>query len=556
MNKLISLTKVLLKSSGSFLSKRKAKVNRNKSILLVILIMISLIPLTISFGLLVSKSIDGLKTINQEGLILNLGFTISSMIVFIFGIFYVMGTFYFSMDIDNLLPLPFRPSHILGSKFIVVVIYEYLTQSIVLLPIIIVYGIKVNVGIMYYLYSIIVFLTLPIVPLVLSSIIVMSIMRFTDVAKNKDRFKVIGGIIGIFFGIGINLFIQKYIGNGANQQELVDLLLKGNNSLVGKLSTMFVNVKYASLGIINSSSISGFLNILLYIGILVLSLIIFMVLGEALYFKGVVGISETTSKRKKLNNEELNKATVKNSSLKTYTIKELKILFRTPAYFMNCILSNFLMPIFMLIPIFINSEVGNLINKAAIVLKDYNDAGGVVVIFFAFIIFTTSTSAITATSISREGHNLFVNKYLPIGYDIQIKAKVLSGIIISTMSLILMLGVVAFLLKPSIVILGVILLVSLIGIVFASMIGILIDLYNPKLNWDNEQKAVKQNLNVFISMLLGLLFAGISIFIVFMFKLNTWTTLGLIVILFGAIITVLWKILMNKGIKIYNNIEC
>lgn len=559
MNKFIALTKVLLKTNGTFLSKgKKVKVNNKKNILLMILIAFSFLPLTITFGRFIYNSTEVLQKIGQEVVVISLGFTIASMIIFVFGIFYVMGTFYFSMDIQNLLPLPLRPSQILGGKFTVVVLYEYLTELVVLLPIIIAYGIKVDAGLMYYIYSIIVFLTLPIVPLVIGSIIVMIIMRFTDFAKNKDRFKVVAGILGIFFAVGINIIIQKGIGNTLNPEQLEKLLLEGNNSLINVTSKILPSLKFASLGLVNSNFLDGLVNILLFIIINIGALLIFTFVGEALYLKGVVGISETTSKRKKLGSKEFSKATQKNSEIKTYTLKEIKHLLRTPAYFMNCILVNFLWPVFMLIPFFAQSnksDMSNLINKLSNTLNDYSDIGGVVAIVFGVIIFSSASNAITATSISREGHNFYVNKYLPISFDKQITAKVLTGFIMSAISMVLLLSIFSFIVKPPIITIVILFIVSVIGIVFSSIIGMFIDLNNPKLVWDNEQKAVKQNLNVMISMLLGMVSAGLTIFIVFKFKLNTWETLSLIVVLFGAIDLLLWKLLMSKGANIYSKIE-
>lgn len=557
MNKFIALTKVLLKTNGTFLSKGKvkAKANNKKNILIMILIMFSFLPLTLTFGKFIYNSTESLQNIGQQGVVISIGFIIASMIIFVFGIFYVMGTFYFSMDINNLLPLPLRASQILGGKFTVVVLYEYLTQLVVLLPIIIAYGIKVSAGLMYYIYSIIVFLTLPIVPLVIGSIIVMIIMRFTDLAKNKDRFKVVAGMLAIFFAVGMNIFIQKYVGNTINPEQLQKLYLEGNNSFINVTSKILPSLKFASLGLINSNSPNGLVNIVLFTVINIGALLIFAFVGEGLYLKGVVGISETTSKRKKLGSKEFRKATQKNSEIKTYTLKEIKHLLRTPAYFMNCVLVNFIWPIFMLIPIYTQSNMGELIDKLTNALKDYSDIGGVVAIVFGVIIFSSASNAITATSISREGHNFYVNKYLPIGFDKQITAKVLTGFIMSTVSMILLLSIFSFIVKPPIIIIVILFIVSVIGIVFSSIIGMFIDLNNPKLVWDNEQKAVKQNLNVLISILLGLVSAGLTIFMVFKFKFNTWETLSLIVVLFGVIDILLWKLLMNKGVNIYSKIE-
>ena len=74
------------------------------------------------------------------------------------------------------------------AKFLTVVVYEYLTELIMLFPILMVYGVKNGEGIGFYLMSAVVFLLVPVVPLIMASIIVMIIMRFTNIGRHKDLF--------------------------------------------------------------------------------------------------------------------------------------------------------------------------------------------------------------------------------------------------------------------------------------------------------------------------------------------------------------------------------
>lgn len=51
----------------------------------------------------------------------------------------------------------------------------------------IVYGILTNAGIMFYTYMIIILLILPIIPIMITSLIISVIMRFTNKIKNKNK---------------------------------------------------------------------------------------------------------------------------------------------------------------------------------------------------------------------------------------------------------------------------------------------------------------------------------------------------------------------------------
>lgn len=553
MSRFIALTKILLKTNGESLGKSKGKL-KLKGIALILLLIACFMPMAIGIGAFVGKVYNILSPINQKGALLSLGFAMASMIIFFFGIFYVMGTFYFSMDVEYLLPLPFKASQIISAKLVVVLVYEYLTGIIILAPIIIAYGISDNAGVLYYIFGILIFLTLPLIPLIISSILVMIIMRFTSIAKNKDRFKTIGGIIAIFLGLGVNVIMQRTAASLTSPEQIQKIFMEGNNSLINLTSQMFPSAKLAALSLVGNDSAKGIMNLGLFIAITVIALAIFIIISEGLYFKGVIGISETTTRRKELSKGDISKATTQNSLFKAYTIKELKLLSRTPAYFMNCVLMNFLWPIFILLPMVINQ--GNA-NSLGMVGKFINDPKMMPVILAGAvggIVFVSSSNAIASTAISREGRILFVNKYMPISYKTQIMSKVFTGVIMGAIGMIMLVITLIALSRPPILLIILIITIGLLANLFTNLVGIFIDLNNPKLDWDNEQKAVKQNMNTLINWIPCLLVAGLIFFIVYKIKLSLIIASLLMFIVYGIIDLVLYKVLMTKGVELYENL--
>lgn len=553
MSKFIALTRVLLKTGTQSPGNKKNK-KQIKGILLGLLLIIAFTPIAIQFGKFLSVAYDGLHAMGQEAVILGFGLSIVCVVIFFFGIFYAMGIFYFSMDVENLLPLPFKPWHIMGAKFAVVLIYEYLTELIFFLPTIIAYGIKSNGGVLYYTYGVIIFLLLPIIPLVIASVINMIIMRFTNIAKNKDRFRLVGGLIAMGFGVGINIYIQRFT-QDINQSEITKMFEQGNNSLVALATKMFPSTIIAVNSLINTTNIHGIINLILFIVITLASLMIFIILGQALYFKGVMGVSETASKRKTLSSHELTKNTTQNSTLKIYILKELKLLFRTPIYFMNCVLMNFLWPVFLLIPIFAQKGGRSQLNMFTEFLQNDKTTGIALGIFFAFMVFVSCSNAISTTTISREGKNLFILKYIPMKYKDQLMAKVLSAVVLGVagMLMVCILGLILLKLPLDLVLLMII--VGFLGIVFTSFIGIFIDLNFPKLQWDTEQKAVKQNLNVIISMIICIALGGLMVFLIIKLELAKWAVFALIVVSCTILDLLLYYLLATKGVKMLRKIE-
>ncbi len=347
MSKIFILIKVLFKNGSGSEGKRKSKFP--SMILNIFLGLILVMSIGVPIGTFTAAIYKDFAVMGQEGIILSLAFSMVSFIIFIFGIIYVLTTFYFSKDIEALLPLPLKADEILSAKFITVLIYEYLTELIVLLPVIIGYGVKANTGISYWMISIIIFFLLPVMPLVLASILNMVIMRFTNLGKHKDAFRVVGGILAIFSGLGVNLLVQKASSSNMGEQNLLEVFAKGNNSMMNLLGGMFPTSKLAALALVSTSVNKGIMNLLLFILITVISFGVFMILARILYFKGVMGSSESFSKRKELKSKEFDKITSENSKIKSYVIKELRVVFRTPAFLLNCVVGTIVFPIFMII---------------------------------------------------------------------------------------------------------------------------------------------------------------------------------------------------------------
>lgn len=553
MSKIILLTKVLLKTSlGSITGTGKKKDRTNMWMLGIVAV--SLLPVLIGLITFISKGYNLLNPLQQTGIILSLGIVASGFVIFFFGIFYVISTFYFSMDIENLIPLPFKPSQIIAAKFIVVVVYEYVVELLFLGPILVVYGIKSSAGLVYYIYALLTFLALPVIPLAFASIIVMILMRFVNIGKKKDLFKLLGSFLAIGVAVGVNIAIQKFANNALDEEFILNALIEGNNSFVRIISNLFPGLSYAATGLSQSNTMSGLYDMLIFFAMTFGLFALFIVLGERLYFKGVLGISESDSKKKELTDAEMAKSSAKNSALRTYVAKELRVLFRTPAFLLNCVITNFLWPVFLLIPLLSGSgDLGSLPNLGNLIAKN-NAEPLVVAIGFAAIIFASSSNGITATAISREGDNFFTNKYIPLSYTKQITGKIIPGIILSTVASLLLLIVTVFLLSIPLYLAMIIFVLGILGTLMCSMLGIVIDIFNPKLVWDNEQKAVKQNLNVLFHLLSGVIIAGLIILLVVLRSLSFAATTTVIIGFTVGVSILLYKLLTTKGVQVYGNI--
>lgn len=174
---------------------------------------------------------------------------------------------------------------------------------------------------------------------------------------------------------------------------------------------------------------------------------------------------------------------------------------------------------------------------------------------FGIMLMTASINGIASTSISREGENILFNKYIPVSYRTQILAKVITGVLWGIVGMLIMCAVAAFLFDFPGFLVAVISVVSLPGILFANLVGVFIDLLNPKLHWSDEQRAVKQNLNLLFSLVICVLFTGLSIWILVKFHFTINQAAISLISFYALLDIVLYGVLMRKGCALFSKIE-
>ena len=123
-------------------------------------------------------------------------------LLFAKSIFESLNVLYFSKDLKVLLRMPIKSKDILNAKLLNMIVSEYEMEIIMLAIPMIVYGIYIKENIIFYLYMVIILLILPVIPILITSLVISIIMRFTNSIKNKSKVMYITIITAIFL-IGI-----------------------------------------------------------------------------------------------------------------------------------------------------------------------------------------------------------------------------------------------------------------------------------------------------------------------------------------------------------------
>jgi ABC-2 type transport system permease protein len=332
-------------------------------------------------------------------------------------------------------------------------------------------------------------------------------------------------------------------------------LLTDKSGFMNLISQIFPSTRFLGLALVNTDNSIGIVNILIFAGYSLLAVALAWLIGEKLYFKGLVGSSEITARRQTLSNSDYKRLGRSLPAILSYWKKEMRILIRTPTYFMNSVMTNLLAPVLVTVPFLIqaHNQKGPMPWEKFIARPEGQTI--LMVVIIGIIVFLAASNAIAATSLSREGKQFFISKYIPLPYLEQIQAKLLSAYVFGICGTVLMIIAARILMPLESVIIGMLLGVGMVAIIPVIEAGLLIDILQPKLQWENEQQAFKQNLNVIFSMLAAILLGGIILYIVVRFIHSPVWAAMFMLICFGLSALVLYYLLITWGIEQYHKLE-
>jgi ABC-2 type transport system permease protein len=516
------------------MSKPQDKRRRRMMVILsVICVLGVLLPVSIGIGILVGVMTQALVPVGYDDIGIQVMLHVLNLFTFVFGIMVIFNEFYFSNDIEYLLPWPLRAWQIVAAKYTAALFNENIMQCILVLSCMIGYGIGSGMDIAGWLLSIIGIVTLPVLPMAYCGILSMLIMSFTKLMKNKDsvqRFTVALLLIALFalvLSIGRlqNMDIVAYIGK----------VVAGERTVFHFLNYIFPNVPFY-VEIFREKSITALFG---YIAVNIIAVAVMLMMAEVLYFNGIIRLNSAGTKTHEKSLSRLLAGYRSHSQAFACFMREVRILVRTPVFFTNCVMINFIWPVFL----YAMYKIQRNALSMAFIRELYALGNRRVTLMFPVVIAGISLviaaiNSISSGAISREGRNFSFIKYIPVPYMVQWHMKALAGVSFSLAGVLIY--VIPFCIYMEIPLLHILLytILSILTVVFVSYMGVYIDSIQPKLIWDDEMSALRENYNTFFCM-------GISLFLVavcciggyflFMYlKVRTLFATLLLIVLFAA----------------------
>lgn len=564
MNKKIknifNLTKIFFKNSFQnpyIIDPKTNKINKKSIFVWLILIVM------VGISFLSYEVINELVKVGQPILFLNIFFLLFMMIIIFQIILASTNVYFFSKDLEVLLPLPLKSEELLISKFNTIVVNLYFSELIFAFFPLIIYGICTYAGIIYYVYLFLILLIFPILPTLFISIITMFFMKLSKFIKNKDAFQIIITLIFIFimFGVEFKLgstIINKFDNNSnINTEEVVETFNQFNEK-IKNVYKYFLEINPTIEIIKNYNKLNSIFNLLKIIFIDLLFLILFIFIGKKYYLKNILK-NNNNYYLNKIQKNNFQKKCKKITIKKSYIKKEFKLLFKNPIFFMQCIF-----PIFILIISLIIITIFTFPNLKAILTSDifgdeidFSIDLNVICLVLGIIQFIFTISNVSITSISREGKNANYMKFIPVSFFKQFIYKSIPQIIINMfLTLIILILLKVIFPEFNLIYLFLIFIISNLFNIINSELMVVVDLYKPNLNWKVEYEAIKNNNKLFQYVLTILIILILIYFNKIFDKLNLIISCLLIILILIILIFIINKIIkinINKLFKKINN---
>jgi ABC-2 type transport system permease protein len=381
---------------------------------------------------------------------------------------FLFSSFFYARDLKFLATLPIPEEYIVFSKLSTLYIYLLGINFLVFYPAVVIYVVNWNFKPIAFILGLLVWLLSPLVPLFFSTLVSLALMRVAA-RSNKKNF------LTMFFGLA--LFILLF---GARFM----IIEKSGVEIEGLVATL---EDYFPPAIWIRRAVSGSLKDILYF----ILLNFFVIMGlrftvRKLYKIAILTFDQEGAHRGRIYYKQRNKII---QLLK----RNIQIILKQPIFLINTLISLAIPWLILLISI-ISGDLS--LTFFTLPENKYRAVQLILGISSAPALLAN----LSATSISREGSTFWETRVLPVSTWDNIRSRMMTTVLINFLAS-FVLGILLislFQIQFYFFIPGVFFLLTL--NLFLAAIDLIINIYRPYLNWSNPTVAIKNNLNVLLSL--------------------------------------------------------
>lgn len=455
---------------------------RHRSTLITYIILIPAILLMSStYSYMIAFGLD-----SQGGayLVIPIMASASCVATFMTGIMKPSNTLFKAKYNDILFSMPIKLSTIIAARLANIYIFTLAVDALIMIPAAVVYAIAKAPGVLFYVNFIICLAALPLIPLALASVIGTVITAVASRLKYKNLFTIIFSVAALAAYL---VLVFSFSFNTMDEQATAQLLA----SLSASITRVYPPVALIGKAIVDES----LLYMLLFTAISILAAGLFCLILSKFYLQISSRVSGT-AKRKKAVDLSAQKASSVRSAL---LMREVKRYLSIPVYVLNTFTGMAMLALLTGAIVIAGEDV---LQQIISIPGASETLAAMLPFIMGFCITLTTTSS---SSVSLEGRQLWILRSSPVRESDIFGAKI--GLnLITTMPITLICSIIlalAFELRGLSLVL--LIVTPLAYCALTSVLGLVINLHFPKLNWSAEVQAVKQSTSVLISIMVGML---------------------------------------------------
>lgn len=506
------------------------KKKRTKTLLYGILLILALSPSFAGIIFMLNSAFRYLYNNNLplNDMLLTGMYSLTQIMTLLLGIPIVYSALFQRNDLSILLPLPYKPSQILAAKLISLYVFELIACLAFFLPAFILNIIYFHPGIGMILNGIVSLLLLPVIPLTICTLLSLMVINIPLIGRNKWLWYLL--IMAAMLGVSFSFMMLT--ANTSNQSDVLDLVKIKMNQM--NQTCRLIPGSIFGLRALVTSGFSAVLSQLLNLAVTGGYLFMLLFTGQWLYLgpilRGDAVVTRTGRKQER---------TQERSFMASYIRKELASTFKDPSVAMNALGIYIGLPIAMIAWTFMKIHSKGKIDIIGQFTKMLQSPGirenlPIMIVGIAvFLSILSAGSSMFSACYSKDGKRLWIEKTLPVHPFEIMKGKLYMGlIVVSALNLaavIMASYIMKLLVWQSIYVFA----LSEIVIVYNSLIGLMVDCTRPKLIWKEIIQAVKQNMNVMLSMMISVTAALMNWGILYLFWKSKVDSFGIYGIMLG-----------------------
>ncbi len=454
--------------------------------------------------------------LGQDSMYYGMFMLIGFSVVFVFSIFETKSELFECRDNELLLSMPIKPSDIVVSRIITVLIYNYVEMALIFVPAVVVYAV-LGGSAFGIVGGILAYLLLPLLSTSLSAGIGYLLALISKKLKNKT---VLTTFISLFFFVAYMVLYTGFVGN-----------------MGGELDDS-VTVTIPDMPAVSAIGSAATLNPLAAIILVLLSL------GSAYAAFKIISdnyISIVTSRVTAVGAEFKKQRLTKRGAIAALTSKELRRFFTSSVYMLNAGIGTVFSVIVAIMALVYSADIKALIEEIPMF------SGILAPVFTSALVFMSSMNMISASALSLEGKSLWILKSMPLSGREVLIGKTLPHVIVGAPTMLISSLLVAVAIEASPLDLVFIILIPQVANIVFALFGIIMNTAFPKFEYENEAQPIKQSLAMtvvmFSGMLYGIAISGLSLVLalfispliseILVLALNIALALGLFAILVG-----------------------